>query len=338
MTHLHDALTVPRVRRYNERAMARTPRKTTKRSLKSRLQQRLSRSVRAVQQRLAARTRRTTRPARMIPPGKAATSPGRSGRASARPVAAKERLPRLPPSKRAPHRGTLTTARPAVGAPPTGSIAPGTLPPLTTSLPGISAASAPPVTASPSLPPRYGVTTLVLLIRDPWWLYAYWEVTQDRASTVQRMMNAEERAHAATVLRLYDVTGAPDDLARAHRTLDVVLTHDVDNWFIDTGEANRTWVAELGYRTASGRWVTLVRSNVVTTPRAGPSDQFDEAWMTTDEAYWKLLGVVYGLGFGTSSFEIRQLLERRFRDVMSSARGSAQPPASGGAGAPLVAR
>ena len=291
--------------------------------------------MRAAKQRLTVRAQRP-RAARATSTAKrsSTTSGPVAGRAVSQPAAAKQRIPRMPPSQRAPRKGALTTARPAVGAPPTRDIAPSTVPPLTdTSLPRTSITSRPPCSAprrggavEPLLPSRYGVTMLTLLVRDPWWLYGYWEVTQAQAAAVQRMMSPEERAQYQTVLRLYDVTGAPDDLGRAHRTLDVVLTHDVDNWFIDTGEANRTWVAELGYRTASGRWYALVRSNVVTTPRAGPSDQCDEAWMTTDDAYWKLLGVVYGLGFGTSSFEIRQLLERRFRDTISSA------------GAPLLTR
>ena len=315
--------------------MPRSPRKTTKRSLKTRLKHRLSSSLRAAKQ-------------RALPTKSAASatakSPARTGPAASRTTPrshAAERVPRLPPSKRAPRTHTLTTARPTVGAPPLAALAPNAVPPLTdTSPPRTSTASVQPFVAGPAaaLPLRYGITTLVLLVRDPWWLYAYWEVTPARAAEVTRMMSAEERARHETVLRLYDITDARGDIAAARRTLDVVLTHDVDNWFVDTGEANRTWVAELGYRTAAGRFYALVRSNVVTTPRAGPSDQFDEAWMTTDDAYWKLVGVVYGLGFGTSSFDIRQLLERRFREVISSARGSAHMPASGGAGAPLLTR
>jgi len=176
---------------------------------------------------------------------------------------------------------------------------------------------------------------LVLLVRDPWWLYAYWEVTPTQLAAVSKQLGPAE-PRAPLVLRLYDVTGQPlagerpqgitAAIAHASRWLDVELPPEADNWFVDTGVAHRTWVAELGYRTTSGRWVAVVRSNVVTTPRAGPSETRDAAWPVTDEAYWKLVGVSYGLGFGTSSLEIRQLLEQRFREFVSSARGSFGDP------------
>lgn len=303
--------------------MSRAPRKTSKPSLKSRLKARLTKSLRA------ARTATPAQQAAASPLAPRASTPKRATPA----LVTTARIPRLPPSKRGPRTSArLTSARPTIGAPPLVRMAPSIAPPLIETTPAPAAATSlqPAAGTGGHLPPRYGSTQLVLLVRDPWWLYAYWEVTPARAAEVQRRMTPEERAQHATILRLYDVTDRAADAARAHRWMDVVLTHDVDNWFVDTGEANRTWVAELGYRTAHGRFYPLVRSNVVTTPRAGPSDQFDEAWMTTDDAYWKLLGVVYGLGFGTSSFEIRQLLERRFRDVVSSARSSRDVPASGG--------
>ena len=310
--------------------MPRTKRKAASSSLKATLKAKLAAPLRKARRYLRpTRTQRAATPvakSRTTASPKAARPPTKSSKITARP-------PRLAPSQRAPRKPQrYTTARPTIGAPAMGAAAPSIAPPLTSTSPATRDTSShqPRTTDGPSLPRRYGTTKLVLLVRDPWWLYAYWEVTPDHAAAVQRAMSPEERAHAQTFLRLYDVTDRGAAVQRAHRYLDIGLTHDVDNWFVDTGEAHRTWVAELGYRTVHGRFFPLVRSNVVTTPRAGPSDEFDEAWMTTDEEYWKLLGVVYGLGFGTSSFEIRQLLERRFREVVSSARGSVGIPVASG--------
>ena len=300
--------------------MARAARKANTSSLRERLSKSLSRAKAKV-----ARLRKRATPAasKKSPPRPAVkvTTP-RRGRATRPKLSPSQRGPRKPPR--------VTSARPTVGAPTVPPVAPSVAPPLTSTAPPPEMAPRMTVTAAPAtLPRRYGQTVLVLTVRDPWWLYAYWEVTSARASEVQRRMPPQDLARYATVVRCYDVTDCHGDISRAHRLLDAVLTHDEDNWFIDTGAAHRTWVAELGYRTATGTFHALVRSNVVTTPRAGPSEEFDAAWMSTDEEYWKLLGVVYGLGFGTSSFEIRQLLERRFREVIYSARGSVSvhPPA-----------
>ena len=67
---------------------------------------------------------------------------------------------------------------------------------------------------------------------------------------------------------------------------------------------------EIGLRTARGAFFRLARSNRVMTPRYGPSDIIDEAWMSLEEDYWKLFGVAGGFGIGQSSMEIR----RRFRE------------------------
>ena len=34
------------------------------------------------------------------------------------------------------------------------------------------------------LPSQYGVDKMVLMVRDPWWLYTYWEL---KSSTVERL-------------------------------------------------------------------------------------------------------------------------------------------------------
>lgn len=331
--------------------MPRRSRKIIPAAMTSNLKRRLQLLRSAAQRRLPKRrvTKATAKPP--IP-----ARPASKTAAKAKVTPRRSTTVRVPPSKRAPHtsrkpralpavtrqamREMSSSVRPAVGAPPVAMMAPSTAPPLTgVPLPGVAAPSAPPaVSQRRGLPQAYGVTSLVLLVRDPWWLYALWEVTPERVAEVQHRMSAEERHQAEWILRLYDVTDRGAAVEQAHRMIDVVLSHDADNWFVDTGAAHRTWVAELGFRTAQGRFFALVRSNVVTTPRAGPSEEFDAAWMTTEDDYWKLLGVVYGLGFGTSSFDVRRLLERRFREVISSARGSGGVPASGGAFAPTIAR
>jgi len=78
---------------------------------------------------------------------------------------------------------------------------------------------------------------------------------------------------------------------------------------------------EVGVRTREGRFFMLVRSNVVRTPRFGVSDVLDEEWMLPDELYWKLFGMS-GLGRQKSSLDVREILERYLKSVVSSERPS----------------
>lgn len=166
------------------------------------------------------------------------------------------------------------------------------------------------------LPSRYGKNKLVLLVRDPWWIYGYWEVTPEREKQVLREMLGLGLQKDKTVLRVYDVTGT--SVSRANASFDIELNFFADNWYIDVGKPDADWVAELGLRAANGRFFPLVRSNTVRTPRFGLSDVWDEEWMMPDELYWKLFGRMTGLSEQKSSLNVREILERYLKGMVSS--------------------
>ena len=45
-----------------------------------------------------------------------------------------------------------------------------------------------PKTPSGELPSAYGDNKIVLMVRDPWWLYAYWEISAAKHDEVKRQM------------------------------------------------------------------------------------------------------------------------------------------------------
>jgi len=180
------------------------------------------------------------------------------------------------------------------------------------------------------LPGQYGEDKLALLVRDPWWLFAYWEVTEDCQRRAREQLAKRNTSHDKTVLRVYDLTGT--DFAAPSSFFDIELNVMANNWYIDVGRPDRSWGAELGLRGADGSFVALVRSNVVRTPRYGISDVLDEEWMLPEEISYKILGL--SGGFSPSSLDVRKdmrrLLEKHLRKGVSSgslpsARGTANP-------------
>ena len=151
------------------------------------------------------------------------------------------------------------------------------------------------------LPDRYNEDKMVLLVRDPWWIFAYWEVTPGREQEVTSRMTEEGLARESTVLRVYDVTDT--SFEHAHSYFDIG-TGSANNWYVDVGAPDRQWVAELGFRARGGRFFMLVRSNVVRTPRSGVSDVLDEEWMMPDEFYRKLFGPSGGVLNAGSSLNL----------------------------------
>ena len=166
------------------------------------------------------------------------------------------------------------------------------------------------------LPAQYGEDGMVLLVRDPWWLYAYWEVTPLRDREVADEMQRLGAAADKTVLRVYDITGS--SLANPRSFFDIEITFLAGNWYIDVGIPDREWVAELGRRARDGRFFMLVRSNIVRTPRFGVSDVLDEEWLLPDDLFWKLFGLSGGLADRRSSLDVREILEKYLKSIVSS--------------------
>ncbi len=164
-------------------------------------------------------------------------------------------------------------------------------------------------------PARYGQDALVLLVRDPWWFYAYWEVTPETLNRVKTLIRTIGLPEGKTVLRVYHVTGL--SLPESHAYFDIEVSV-ADNWYVDVGLPDSEWIAEVGIRVADGRFFSCVRSNRIRTPRYGVSNVVDEEWMLPDDIYWKLFGHSAGVANGPSSFSVKDILERYFQGQGSS--------------------
>ncbi len=164
---------------------------------------------------------------------------------------------------------------------------------------------------------HYGEDSLVLMVRDPWWLYAYWEATLATWDRVRAQV--PKKSAAKEVLRVYDVTDVVDFNGKNFKNFfDIELTSFNENWYINVGKPNRSFCVELGLRISDGKFYMLLRSNVVKTPRYGASDVTDEEWMVSDEDYWKMFGLAGGYGIGKGSQEIQEMFKKRFDEIVSS--------------------
>jgi hypothetical protein len=158
----------------------------------------------------------------------------------------------------------------------------------------------------------------VLLVRDPWWLHAYWEVRLQKQDELRAKLGNDLYNRSKTVLRVYDVTDIIFNGKNAHSYFDLEIKGGADNWYIDVGKPNRSWCVDIGLLTPDNRFFLFARSNVVRTPRFGMSEVTDEEWMSQEEEYWKLFGVAGGFGFGSSPLKIKKQFRRRFKEEISS--------------------
>ncbi len=139
--------------------------------------------------------------------------------------------------------------------------------------------------APTELPHSYGIDRLVLLARDPYWLYAYWEITATKLVEFSSTHGATAWGSSRPVLRVYDVTGVAFNGENANKYVDIGINEQADNWRINVGEADCSFCVDVGRQFPDGRFVTLLRSNTVTTPRASLSEREDEEWMWIEGIY-----------------------------------------------------
>jgi len=114
-------------------------------------------------------------------------------------------------------------------------------------------------------PETYGVNRVRLLVRDPEWIFAYWDVSPASMKDLGRSLGERALALSRLTLRVVDpVSGGSSD---------ILLPPGARWWYIRTDSARRTYRAELGVTLPSGEFRRLAESNTVVTPRVGPSPE-----------------------------------------------------------------
>jgi len=111
------------------------------------------------------------------------------------------------------------------------------------------------------LPATYGTGRFTVTPRDPHWLYAHWDLSDEQ----QLHYNKLSADHHLVVLVHLDSTAVPP-------VTEVHVHPESRHWFIHVERAGATYVAELGYYTSKRRWVTVATAAPATTPRDSVSE------------------------------------------------------------------
>jgi ABC-type phosphate transport system substrate-binding protein len=124
------------------------------------------------------------------------------------------------------------------------------------------------------LPDGYGESRIVLMPRDPQWAYAYWDVPHEHKAMLR------EQGGRTLALRLYDVTDVDLNSQAPHSLQQYDCDEMARSWYVPIPVSDRNYIAELGYVTPDGRWLSLTRSAPVRIPPVYPSDWIDDQFVT----------------------------------------------------------
>lgn len=156
----------------------------------------------------------------------------------------------------------------------------------------------------------------VLLVRDPYWLQAYWEITRE---TVERakVALAEHWHTAEPVLRVAEIDDNSTTSSAERVVREIPIHGGVNNWYIDVTEPPKTFRVTLGYKTGNGKFHVLARSNKVSTPVPGGAD-LDGNWADIAENCEKIFAMSGGYNPDNADSELKELFEERLRRPMGS--------------------
>ncbi len=154
---------------------------------------------------------------------------------------------------------------------------------------------------------------LVVMVRDPYWLHAVWELSQQSVNRAQAAMGPHWHT-AQPTLRLFRIMEAG---ASTHER-DIDIHGGVSNWYVDVPDPPCQYRTEIGYLAKNGAFHCLARSNTVQTPPAGTSDAVDENWADVAEHADRIYAMSGGYSPGGTSRELQELLEERLRRPLGS--------------------
>jgi uncharacterized protein len=129
----------------------------------------------------------------------------------------------------------------------------------------------------PELSSSYGQDKLQVMVRDPNWIYAYWDLS---GGVRERL--AKQVGGGTWVLRVYDVSRDVYD--------DVPVLIEGGNWYVPVA-SDTEYRVDIGIIDQHGVFHVAASSRRIRTPRMGISEVFDEEWMILEEEFRRLLEI-----------------------------------------------
>ena len=130
---------------------------------------------------------------------------------------------------------------------------------------------------STDLPVLQARTQCVLIPRDPNFIYAYWDYSEEDINRVRGQLKFEG-GDSQLILRVYDITLIKFNGSNANHTWDLDVGFSTKNWYIHVWQDNADYCAELGIRYGENHFIPLTRSNMVRTPPKSASKRDDLIW------------------------------------------------------------
>jgi hypothetical protein len=126
-------------------------------------------------------------------------------------------------------------------------------------------------------PRNYEINRVRVVVRDPEWLFAYWDVNPRAFDAIRSELGERVMALSRLTLKIVDPESSASEV--------ILLPYGARSWYLRIDATRRSVLAELGITLPNGQFRTLARSNAARVPRSGPSSEaatqsvrYDQAW------------------------------------------------------------
>jgi uncharacterized protein len=167
------------------------------------------------------------------------------------------------------------------------------------------------------IPNDYGDNKIVLMVRDPWTVFCYWEIRRDVEERTKALIRERGLTPQKSILRVYQVLGGEQE-PNLNAVNEFELRGWATSWYVHVDEPGKEWMVDIGIVADNGEFFCLARSNRVRTPANYMSETIDGEWMCPEELYYKIFAVSGGGEVGNSSLEVREFMEKYLKKWLSS--------------------
>jgi len=127
-----------------------------------------------------------------------------------------------------------------------------------------------------NIPLSYGKDALAALQINPFWLYFYWDFSNQTANLIETLGNKGKDL----ILRVYDVTFIIFNSRNANKVWEFPIGKISDkSFYVNVNSPNASYLGEIGYFDDENEFVPVLRSNLVHTQPNNFSFKNEEKWI-----------------------------------------------------------
>lgn len=135
------------------------------------------------------------------------------------------------------------------------------------------------------IPERYNETRIVLMLRDPLWAFAYWDIQDVRLAALQ-----EEPFYEGLFLRVYEFSSAIPSRDHVIDYFDIPVRESDDSWYISLPKPGGFFCVDLRCKSLHGESL-LCRSNMIKSPLGYIAENKEDLLSSPDQMKVLLSGL-----------------------------------------------